>query len=158
NLLRADPAAPEGPPVVKLTDFGIARLFASPHLTVTGGIVGTAEYLSPEQAAGKQVTRRSDLYSLGVVLYTLVTGRTPFEGEPLDLLHKHRYAQFDRPGRIVPDLHPEMEEVIGQLLEKEPMKRPADGGVLFRKLDSLKRKLQRRASGQAPTSAGKVEY
>ena len=70
NLLRAEADAgnPEKTAVVKLTDFGIASLFASPHLTVTGGIVGTAEYLSPEQAAGKPVTQRSDLYSLGVVL------------------------------------------------------------------------------------------
>src|SRR5262249_36701303 len=99
NLLIPLPQ-PGKPPLVKLTDFGIASLFASKHLTVTGGVVGTAEYLSPEQAAGKPVTRRSDLYSLGVVLYTLVTGRPPFEGDPLDLLHKHRFAQFDRPARI----------------------------------------------------------
>ena len=66
NLLRAPD--PTGPGVVKLTDFGVASLFASRHLTVTGGVVGTAEFLSPEQAAGKPVTRRSDLYSLGVVL------------------------------------------------------------------------------------------
>src|SRR5262249_54199867 len=63
---------------VKLSDFGIASLFSGTHLTVTGSIVGTAEYLSHEQAMGKPVTRRSDLYSLGVVLYTLLTGRTPF--------------------------------------------------------------------------------
>src|SRR5437867_1571408 len=65
NLLRG----PDG--VVKLTDFGIASLFASRHLTAAGAVLGTAEYLSPEQAAGRLVTPRSDLYSLGVVLYTL---------------------------------------------------------------------------------------
>ena len=81
---------------IKLADFGIARIFASRHLTATGGVVGTAEFLSPEQAAGKPVTKRSDIYSLGVVLYMLLTGRAPFEGTSfLDLLHKHRYAQFD---------------------------------------------------------------
>jgi serine/threonine-protein kinase len=149
NILRAaDPARPEVPPVVKLTDFGIASLFASPHLTVTGGVIGTPEYLSPEQAAGKPVTRRSDLYSLGVVLYTLVTGTTPFTGEPLDLLHKHRFAQFDRPGRIVSDLPPDLDEVICNLLEKEPGKRPGDAGVLFRRLDSLRRKLARQAAAR----------
>jgi serine/threonine-protein kinase len=150
NLLRApadgaaDLAAEVG--LVKLTDFGIASLFASPHLTVTGGVVGTAEYLSPEQAAGKPVTKRSDLYSLGVVLYTLATGRTPFEGEPLDLLHKHRFAQFDRPARIVPELPHEFDEIICQLLEKDPARRPADAAVLFRQLDSFKRKLAYRAA------------
>ena len=65
---------------VKLTDFGVAHLFAAKHLTRTGGVVGTAEYLSPEQAEGKSATKRSDLYSLGCVLYTLLTGRTPFVG------------------------------------------------------------------------------
>jgi serine/threonine protein kinase len=131
---------------VKLTDFGIASLFASPHLTVTGGIVGTAEYLSPEQAAGKQVTRRSDLYSLGVVLYTLVAGRTPFVGEPLDLLHKHRFAQFDRPIRLVPEMPHELDAIICDLMEKDPDKRPADAAVLFRRLDRLKRKLAYQAT------------
>jgi|SRR5579884_1131139 len=140
------------PFLVKLTDFGIASLFASPHLTVTGGVVGTAEYLSPEQAAGKTVTRRSDLYSLGVVLYTLLTGRTPFEGDPLALLHKHRFAQFDRPARIVPEIPHELDAIVCELLEKDPGKRPADGMVLFRRLDSFKRKLAYQAThGNAKT-------
>ena len=63
---------------VKLMDFGIAKIFAGSHLTATGGVVGTAEYISPEQASGKPVTKRSDLYSFGVVLYTLLVGRPPF--------------------------------------------------------------------------------
>ena len=153
NLLRvADEADPDGPGRVKLTDFGIASLFASPHLTVTGGVIGTPEYLSPEQAAGKPVTKRSDLYSLGVVLYTLMTGDPPFEGEPIDLLHKHRFGQFDRPRRIVPDMHPDFDEIICDLLEKEPADRPGDAGVLFRRLDSLRRKLARQAARRRPRS------
>src|SRR5262249_46172857 len=136
---------------VKLTDFGIAWVFAAEHLTTTGAVVGTAEYLSPEQAAGKQPTKRSDLYSLGVVLYTLLTGRTPFEGEIIALLHKHRYAQFERPGRLAPDLPHDLDEVICQLLEKEPEKRPPDASVLYKRLDSLRRKHQRRA-GQSTAS------
>ena len=147
NLLRVEDAAdPDGPGRVKLTDFGIASLFASPHLTVTGGVIGTPEYLSPEQAAGKPVTRRSDLYSLGIVLYALATGDPPFEGETIDLLHKHRFGQFDRPRRVVPDMHPDFDEIICDLLAKEPADRPADGGVLFRRLDSLRRKLARQAA------------
>jgi eukaryotic-like serine/threonine-protein kinase len=131
---------------IKLTDFGIASLFASKHLTVTGGIVGTAEYLSPEQAAGKPVTRRSDLYSLGAVMYTLVTGRTPFAGELLDLLQKHRFGQFDRPLRIVPDIPPDLDAIICDLLAKEPVQRPPDGSVLMRRLESLRRKMDRKAA------------
>ncbi|MBI1915339.1 MAG: serine/threonine protein kinase [Planctomycetes bacterium] len=135
---------------VKLTDFGIAWVFAAEHLTTTGAVVGTAEYLSPEQAAGKQSTRRSDLYSLGVVLYTLLTGRTPFEGETIALLHKHRYAQFERPHRLAPDLPHDLDEVVCQLMEKEPEKRPADAGVLHKRLDSLRRKYERRAGPGHP--------
>jgi hypothetical protein len=132
---------------VKLTDFGIAKVFAQGNLTATGGVVGTAEYLSPEQAAGKPVSKRSDLYSLGTVLYTLLIGLPPFQGETfVDLLHKHRYAQFEAPCRILPELPYEIDEVVCQLLEKDPAKRPPDCLVLGRQLDSIRRKLERKAN------------
>jgi serine/threonine-protein kinase len=142
NLIRAtSPVAG----VVKLADFGIAHIFAATHLTETGAVVGTGEYLSPEQAAGKTATRRSDLYSLGVVLYTLLTGRTPFVGKtPADLLHKHIYGQFERPARLVPDLPHDIDSLVCQLLDKDPERRPADGNVLYRQLDSIRRKLERK--------------
>jgi serine/threonine-protein kinase len=131
---------------VKLTDFGIAKVFAARHLTHTGGVVGTAEFLSPEQAAGKQATKRSDLYSLGAVLYNLLTGRAPFEGaSTVEVLHKHLYAQFDRPQKLVPEIPHDLDEVICQLLEKDPSRRPADGLVLHRQFDSVRRKLERKA-------------
>jgi serine/threonine-protein kinase len=139
NLLRADDGT------VKLTDFGIAKVFAGKQLTVTGGLVGTAEFLSPEQAAGKQVTHRSDLYSFGVVLYTLLTGRTPFQGRStLDLMHKHRFAQFDPPQRLVLDIPNELDTIICELLEKEPAKRPANGLVLLRQFETFRNKVLRR--------------
>jgi serine/threonine-protein kinase len=128
---------------VKLTDFGIARVFAGKALTVTGGLVGTAEYVSPEQATGKPVTNKSDLYSLGVVLYTLITGKPPFEGhDVVDLLHKHRYAQFDRPKRLVPDLPYDLEDIVCRLLAKNPADRPANGQVLYRELERVRRKIE----------------
>ena len=140
----------DGPGVVKLGDFGVASLFAGRHLTVTGGVVGTAEFLSPEQAAGKRVTARSDLYSFGVLLYTFLVGRPPFLGEIVDLLHKHQYARVDPPIRFVPDMPAELNEIVCELMEKEPDKRPADGGVLFRRFDSVRRKRARLLS--APTT------
>jgi serine/threonine-protein kinase len=131
---------------IKLTDFGIAKVFAAVHLTATGGIVGTAEFLSPEQAAGKVVGKRSDLYCLGCVLYMLLTGRPPFVGNTyVELLHKHRYGQFDRPQKFVPDLPAEVDEIICQLLEKDPDKRPRDAMVLFKQLDTIRERLERQA-------------
>jgi serine/threonine-protein kinase len=147
NLMRVTVANEDYPfGLVKLTDFGIASLFASPHLTVPGGVVGTAEYLSPEQAAGKPVTKRSDLYSLGVVLYTLLTGRTPFRGDIPTLLHQHRFGQFDRPGRLVTDLPPDFDELVCELMEKDPSRRPGDANSLFRRLESIRRKMERVAA------------
>jgi serine/threonine-protein kinase len=130
----------------KISDFGIAHVFARPHLTVTGGIIGTAEYLSPEQAAGKPVTKRSDLYSLGVVLYTLLTGRTPYRGEVMELLHKHRFGQYEQIRRIVPEVPYDMEEIVAQLLEKDPERRPGDAMMLHKQLDRLSRKQERKAT------------
>jgi serine/threonine-protein kinase len=127
---------------IKLTDFGIAHVFSGQHLTQTGIVVGTAEYLSPEQAAGKPASKRSDLYALGVVLYTLLTGRTPFRGfNVVDVLHQHRYAQFEMPRRILPDLPSEIEEIICELLEKDPERRPPDARILQKRLETLRNKL-----------------
>ncbi|MSQ96473.1 MAG: serine/threonine protein kinase [Gemmataceae bacterium] len=129
---------------VKLTDFGIAKVFAATHLTSTGGIVGTAEFLSPEQAAGKIVGKRSDIYCLGCVLYMLLTGRPPFSGTSyVELLHKHRYGQFDAPHKYAPDLPLEFDELICQMLAKDPERRPRDALVFYKQLDSIRAKLDR---------------
>jgi hypothetical protein len=123
-----DPAA-----IVRLTDFGVAKLFARPPLTAAGSFVGTAAYLAPEQAVGKPATKRSDFYSLGGVLYTLLTGRPPFPGENVaELIHKHCYAIPDRPQMLVPDLPHDLDGLVMQLLEKDPARRPADGFVTLR--------------------------
>jgi len=133
--------------VLKLTDFGIAKVFAGTQLTVTGSIIGTAEYMSPEQGAGKPATKRSDLYSLGAVLYTMLTGRPPFTGKtPAELIHKHRFARFDEPRALVPDIPIWLNELVCQLLEKDPQRRPPDAYVVRRRLESVQRKVQLRES------------
>jgi serine/threonine-protein kinase len=123
---------------VKLADFGVAQLFATEKLTVTGGIIGTAEYMSPEQAEGKRVTRQSDLYSLGAVMYVMLTGRPPFSGKTmLAIIQKQKYGQYDRPSRYVDDLPVWLEEIVCQLLEKDPQKRYPDAYVLSRRLQEV---------------------
>lgn len=128
---------------VKLADFGVAQLFATEKLTVTGGIIGTAEYMSPEQAEGKRVTKQSDLYSLGAVMYVMLTGKPPFSGKTmLAIIQKQKYGQFDLPGRYVDDLPTWLEEIVCQLLEKDPQKRFPDAYVLSRRLQEVLNKFE----------------
>lgn len=128
---------------VKLADFGVAQLFATEKLTVTGGIIGTAEYMSPEQAEGKRVTKQSDLYSLGAVMYVMLTGKPPFSGKTmLAIIQKQKYGQFDLPGRFVDDLPTWLEEIVCQLLEKDPQKRFPDAYVLSRRLQEVLNKFE----------------
>ena len=105
---------------VKVTDFGIARAGTS-QMTETGSIVGTAQYLSPEQARGGEVDPRSDLYSLGVVLYELLTGKTPFDGEtPVEIAMKHLSNAPKPPSKLRPDIPPELDMVVLRALAKNP--------------------------------------
>lgn len=123
---------------LKLTDFGVASVFAAERLTRTGGIVGTADYMSPEQARGQRCTPRSDLYALGAVMYTMLTGRPPFTGETTaELLRKQQYGQFDLPSRYAPDMPASLEELVCQLLEKDPGRRPPDALVVLRRLEQV---------------------
>ena len=141
--------------VVKLADFGVAKVFASRQLTATGGMVGTAEYVSPEQASGKPVTPRSDLYSFGVVLYLLLTGRLPFKGNSIiELIHQHRYAQFDAPSKFVDDLPHDLDALVCSLMAKDPTERLANALMLMRMLDSIQRKLHGRDSFTVVTAGG----
>lgn len=140
----------------KLTDFGVAQVFATNRLTVTGGVIGTAEYMSPEQAQGHRATKRSDLYSLGAVLYVMLTGRPPFTGTTtVEILQKHRYGQFDRVARYVPDIPRWLDELVSQLLEKAPEKRPPDALVLSRQLrEALRRSTEQDVSETLVSVAG----
>jgi len=117
----------------KVTDFGIARAMSAPeeNLTQAGSVMGTATYFSPEQAQGLAVDQRSDLYSLGVVLFEMVTGRTPFTGEtPLAIAYKHVQDQPPAPSTLVSGLPTGLEAVIMKLLRKRPEDRYANAEEL----------------------------
>ena len=111
---------------VFLTDFGIARLLesASPRLTQTDAIMGTPAYISPEQAQAHPVDQRSDIYSLGIILYEMVTGSVPFVAEtPLAVLFKHISDPLPPPSLVKSDVPPQIEQVILKALAKDPRDR-----------------------------------
>ena len=108
---------------VKVTDFGIARAGAS-QMTEAGSIVGTAQYLSPEQARGTNVDQRSDLYSLGVVLYELLTGAAPFSGDtPVEIAMKHLSQTPEPPSAKRPNLPHDLDLLVMRALAKDPEER-----------------------------------
>ena len=127
---------------IKLSDFGIARLFGNTRLTSDGGVLGTAEYMAPEQADGRVVTDRCDQYSLGGVMYALLAGRPPFRaGTLLEMLQLQRYAEPEPVRRYAPATPVELDQIIGQLLEKDPQRRFANALILGRALESMQRGL-----------------
>ena len=105
---------------VKVVDFGIARAAGSDTLTNTGVVLGSTAYLSPEQAGGRPVDERADLYALGCVLYEMVTGRVPFQADtPIATAYRHVNEAPPRPSSIAP-VQPELEEIVLRCLEKDP--------------------------------------
>ena len=113
--------------LLKICDFGIAwAVDSTSHLTATGQAIGTPAYMSPEQCMGQQVDTRSDLYSLGCVLYELLTGQPPFAGgQPLAIMSQHLNAEPAAPRSIRPDIPPGLEHLVLELLAKDPARRPA---------------------------------
>lgn len=135
---------------IKLTDFGIAKLFGSTDMTAAGSVIGTADYMPPEQAEGKAVTIRSDLYSLGGVLYALLAGKAPFGGKSVpEVLYAVRYDTVPDLRSRVPEVPRELAELIHQMLEKDPQQRPPTALVVGNRLKSLQQGLKRLSnSGQ----------
>ncbi len=131
----------------KVMDFGIARSVASHGFTEAGTIVGTPDYMSPEQAEGKPPDRRSDIYSLGAVLFEVVTGETLFSGDTsISILLKHCKEMPRPPSRVNPAVPEGLNRIILKCLEKDPARRYATAEDLAGDLETL----ERTRSGAAP--------
>src|SRR5437879_1597544 len=116
-----------------LADFGLAWLLEGAHLTLTGGVIGTPEYMSPEQANGEPIDHRCDVYALGVVLFEMLTGERPFAAEtPIGVLLKHLQDPAPSILEARPDLPPAVGQVIARVLVKDPAERYASAGELAR--------------------------
>src|SRR5437763_762640 len=115
----------------KIADFGIARMGDTGTLTEAGTLLGTAAYISPEQAAGEPATAASDVYSFGVILFRMLTGRLPFEAEePIELVTMHRDAPPPPVSAFRPDAPPRLARLAEACLAKDPHARPRDGAAL----------------------------
>ncbi len=138
---------------IKLLDFGIARLFGGHQVTNAGGVLGTADYMSPEQADGRPVSDRCDQYSLGCVLYALATGGPPFHSTSLPkLLQMQRFARPEPLRKFAPDMPEELERIVAQLLEKDSEKRYPSVLVVARQLSAMERALTRPVEEPSPGS------
>ena len=124
---------------LKLADMGIARLLSPEALTATLSVRGTARYISPEQVRGDPVDARADLYSLGCVLFEMLTGRTPFEGDLAALSYAHTHTPAPRVRSINPAVPLAMDELVAAMLEKDPAKRPQTADEVERSLAAAMR-------------------
>ena len=136
--------------VVKITDFGIARTASSAPVTATGQVLGTAHYLSPEQAEGRPTTPASDVYALGVVAYECLAGRRPFDGEnPVQIAVRHLREQ---PAPLPADLPPGVRALVERAMAKDPAARFPDGAALRDAVDRLVAGAPTAPVGPAPTA------
>jgi serine/threonine-protein kinase len=134
NVLIADDGR------IKLGDFGLARAISTS--TSTGALIGTVAYLSPELVLGKQADARSDIYSVGIMLYEMITGRQPFDGDvPIQVAYQHVNSTVDAPSVEVPGLAAEIDELVQWCTDRDPDKRPVDGNALLSELRHIRTNL-----------------
>ncbi|QSQ12007.1 serine/threonine-protein kinase [Myxococcus landrumensis] len=137
NVFLAD--ALDGSRVVKLVDFGIAKLVREQTgpATVTGAILGTPEYMSPEQIRGTPISAATDLYAVGVIAFQMLTGERPFKGDQLQVLFAHVEQPPPLPSSLVPDIPSELDALVLRLLAKSPAQRPESADAVRRALKQI---------------------
>jgi serine/threonine protein kinase/Tfp pilus assembly protein PilF len=124
----------------RIMDFGIARSLKAKGITAAGVMIGTPEYMSPEQAEVKEVDQRADIYSLGVILYEMVTGRVPFEGEtPLGIAMKHKSEMPKNPKELNAQIPDDLSRVILRCMEKDKEKRYQSPGEVRSELENIEK-------------------
>jgi len=137
--------------LVKLTDFGIASMYKdadAERLTTTGMTLGTVQYYAPEQAQGEIVRPSADVYALGIVMYEMLTGQTPFDGDtPVAVAMKHIQEEPEPPSALNARIPPTLERIILKCLAKDPTQRFRDGDELAATLTNFQRSPARRMSG-----------
>ena len=134
NVLIADDGR------IKIGDFGLARAITT--TTSTGALIGTVAYLSPELVMGRQADARSDIYSLGIMLYEMITGRQPFDGEvPIQVAYQHVNSTVGAPSELVPGLAGELDELVQWCTANDPEQRPVDGNALLAELRHIRTNL-----------------
>jgi len=124
---------------LKVTDFGIARAASAATISATNAVFGTAGYLSPEQALGEPATPRSDLYSLGIVLYELLTGFVPYRADnPVAVCMKHVTEPLTPPRRLDPTIPEAVDALVVKMLAKDPADRPASASELLEDIEGVR--------------------
>jgi serine/threonine-protein kinase len=139
----------------KIMDFGLARMRAADHKTVTGMVLGTPKYMSPEQVAGSPVDQRSDLFSLGIVLYEMLTGGRLFGAEDMtQIMHNVTYQEHEPPTRLKPELPAMLDFVVARALKKDPASRYQDAAELAADLSTCFTELRARGASPAGEPTG----
>jgi beta-lactam-binding protein with PASTA domain/serine/threonine protein kinase len=134
NVLIADDGR------IKIGDFGLARAVTTS--TSTGTLIGTVGYLSPELVLGRQADTRSDIYSVGIMLYEMLTGQQPYDGEvPIQVAYKHVNETVGPPSALVPGLAAEVDELVQWCTANDPENRPVDGNALLQELRHIRTNL-----------------
>lgn len=149
NVLIADDGR------IKIGDFGLARAVTTS--TSTGTLIGTVGYLSPELVLGKQADARSDIYSVGIMLYEMLTGRQPYDGEvPIQVAYKHVNETVGPPSAMVPGLAAEVDELVQWCTANDPENRPVDGNALLHELRHIRTNLTDAELDLRPPAAGQA--